>query len=288
MTLKKQLSILLWLFGVGFLVMAVLVINLRGPETTIKWSMDGIFRKKVEDIHVNAPILKDDKRAAIVDVGSMVFISGVNIEKNSVVMLDNKIMNKADYTIAENEGVYLQAPREGVFSLVVTNKYGPSNQVSFEVSNAINIHVANDLNLLANYDSLTAWVGGVRIPINDSGQAIAPPGLLKEGDIIVKGLSKTTGKLEVISMASLNKHQKSEGIVISPYTTARYMLDKRLSNLGLKPTSNNPSDQQALLVGNIDSYIRNMQLTPEFYSLSNPNLEKELTKTVRDIRKRRD
>lgn len=273
----------------GFLIMALLVTTLKGPETTIKWSVDRVFDRKVEESHIKAPILKNDNKAAIIDVGSMVFISGVNIEKNSVVMLDNKMINRSDYTISENEGVYLQAPHEGVFSLLVTNQYGASNAVTFEVSNAVNIHVLNSAALLDNYDDLAAWIGSVKVPINKSGQAIAPKGTLKKGcDVLVKGVSKTTGSLEIVSMASINEHQKIEGVVINPYSTARYMLDKRLANLGLNPTSNNPSNEQALIVGSIESYIRNMQLNPESYNLSNPLLEQELAKSIRDIRRRRN
>ena len=268
--------------------MIILSINLRKSEDTIKWSMRDIFQKNERRTSVNAPILKDDNTAPIVAVGSMVFINGVNIERDSVVMLDNKIMNKASYTIAENAGIYLKAPHEGVFNLRVTNKHGASNQITFKVSDKVNIHVMNSKDLLHNYNSLAAWVGSIRIPLNAAGQGIAVPGTLRKGVIIVQGLSKTSGKIEIVSIASLNEHQKIEGVVVSSYSTARYMLDQRLSNLGLRLTSDHPSDQQALIVGRIDSYIKNMQQNPESYSLQSSALDKELTQAVREIRKLRE
>ena len=286
LTLKKQISILLWLFGIGFLVMASLIINLRGPETTIKWGLSGAFIQHKNSKNVNIPILKDDRSAAAINVGSMLFISGKNLPPDSVVMLNNKMIDKSSYNIAANEGVYLKAPREGVFSLTVVNRHGTSNPVVFEVNNSINIRVLHN-RLLDSYIDVAAWVNGVKVPLNDAGQGVAPNGLLKSGTVIVKGVSKKTGRVSVLSIADIDKNQKIEGVVLNPHSTAKYLIDKRLKELGLKATTNMPSDQQAIDIGRVDSYIRNMQESPDEYNLNSTGLNQEVTTAVRSIRSRR-
>lgn len=278
---------MLWLFGIGLIVMAGIIINLKGPETSIKWGMNGVFVKNKDKSDINKPVLKSDGTEAVLNVGSMLFVRGENLPSDSIAMLDNKIINKSSYTIAINEGVYLQAPKEGVFSLTVVNKYGTSNPIVFEVNNAINIDVLHVKKLLSSYTDISAWIGSTRVPLNKAGQGIAPHGLLRDGTVLVKGFSKKTGRVTVLSIADIDKNQKIEGVVLTPNSTAKYLINKRLRELGLAITTNNPSDQQALAIGRVDAYIRSMQENPDNYDLNNRGLDQEVTTAVRSIRSRR-
>lgn len=290
MTLKKQIHILLWLFGVGFLAMMALLINSKGPETTVKWTFDGTFRaytKESEKVDARAPILKNDSRAPVLHTGSMVFISGVNIQDDSVLMIDNKMVPRSDYTIAKSEGLYFQAPHEGVFKLIVLNKFGSSNEISYEVNNSINVNVLEFSQLLDGFDDAVAWANGVAIPLNPAGQGVANTGVLRSGDVTVQAKSKRTGRMEVIAAASVNKNQKSEGVLITPYTTAKFLIDTKLATLGLPKTPDNPRSKQMEVITLLSKHIVQMQLSPGAYTLKGLDMDNRVTAAVRDIRRLR-
>lgn len=267
--------------------MAGLTIKIKDTDTTIKWGVANVFVKNIKKEPANTPWLKNDASESVLSVGSMLFVSGKNLPPDSIAMLDNKIMNKSSYTIAEDEGVYLQVPKEGVFRLTVANKYGTSNAIFFEVNNSINIHVLHSKKLLNSYNDIAVWVDNVKVPLNKAGQGIAPKGLLKKGTVTAKGVSKKTGAITVLSIADIDENQKIEGVVLSPHSTAKHLIDKRFHDLGIKATTNNSSEQDVLAVGKVDSYIRNMQETPSTYNLNSFELNQEVTSAVRSIRSRR-
>lgn len=290
MTLKKQIQILLWLFGLGILVLSLMFLKIRAAENESSWPVMGVFsEKRTKEPHPNSPILKNDQDALVVAVGRTIFIEGQNITEDSVLMLNRKVVRNTDYETVRNKGVYFKAPNEGFFKISVINKYGSSNEIEVEVSNAINVQVSHFLSVSEKYKDIAAWVGNIKIPLNTSGQGIAPKGVLTGGTVVqVTGISKNDGKNVLLAIGMVNKGQKAEGVSITPYSTAKYLIDVKLQNLGEKSITQNASDAQIHVIGNLANTIEKSQISTSSYSLNSPEIEAESIKAVRNIRKLRN
>lgn len=290
MTLKKQIQILIWLFSLGFLVIAVVVFKVKGSDNQVQWPVIGVFNaKQAKQTRPDVPILKNNQNSLVVPVGRTIFIEGRNITEDSVLMLNRRVMRDTEYEIVEDKGVYFKAPNEGFFKISVLNKYGSSNEIEVEVSNAININISHFLEVSNQYKDISAWIGNIKVPLNNSGQGIAPKGVLIGGAVVqVTGVSKINGMNALLAIGVVNKGQKTEGVSITPYTTAKYLIDIKLINLGERKVATNPTDAQVLVVGNLANLIEKMQTGNKPYDLNSPQIEAESTRSVRNIRKLRN
>lgn len=290
MTLKQQIQILIWLFSLGFLVLAVVVFEVKGSDNQVQWPAMGVFNaKQTKRPHPDAPILKNNQNSLVVPVGRTIFIEGRNITEDSVLMLNRRVMRDTEYETVKDTGVYFKAPNEGFFKISVLNKHGSSNEIEVEVSNAININVSHFLEVSNQYKDISAWIGNIKVPLNNSGQGIAPKGVLTGGAVVqVTGVSKINGMNALLAIGVVDEGQKIEGISITPYTTAKYLIDIKLIDLGERKVATNPTDAQVLVVGSLANLIEKMQTGNKPYNLNSPKIEAESIRAVRNIRKLRN
>ena len=269
---------------------AVVVFKVKGSDNQVQWPVIGVFNaKQAKQTRPDVPILKNNQNSLVVPVGRTIFIEGRNITEDSVLMLNRRVMRDTEYEIVEDKGVYFKAPNEGFFKISVLNKYGSSNEIEVEVSNAININISHFLEVSNQYKDISAWIGNIKVPLNNSGQGIAPKGVLTGGAVVqVTGVSKINGMNALLAIGVVNKGQKTEGVSITPYTTAKYLIDIKLINLGERKVATNPTDAQVLVVGNLANLIEKMQTGNKPYDLNSPQIEAESTRSVRNIRKLRN
>lgn len=250
----------------------------------------GVFSSKHKpSSHPNAPVLKNEQEALIVPVGRTIFIEGDHITSESVLMLNRKTLRNNEYEMVDGRGAYFKVKKEGLFQVSVLNEYGASNEIEVQVSNQVNIHLAHFLEAAKQYKDLSAWAGNVKIPLNASGQGIAPKGVLTGGTIVqVTGISKRDGQHHLLAVGTVSPGQKIEGVSITPYTTAKYLIDTKLRNLGENAVSNNAPDSQVLIIGSLASLIEKLQKEGQVYDLKSREIDAESTSAVRKIRKTRN
>ena len=290
MTLKKQFQILAVLFGLCAVFLIVLFLNRDVTRSSITWSINQVFNRPTVQGSLAVPALKDNY-SKVIRVGTMVFIEGSNISSDSVVMLNNKMLDRSDYEIATNEAIYFKAPREGAFGLRVVNKAGKSNEINFSVSNSYNINLSYPSSFISSYADLVLMVGTSSIALTPEGQAIVPVGYLnkapKNAFIEVKGRLRNDSKYTTIGFASIDRTQKIEGAEISPYSTALFLINTMLTDLNQRNIYKRTSEKETYEVAKITEIIRDMTYNSELYDLHSPIIAVELTKSVRNIRKTR-
>lgn len=282
LSLRTQLIILFWLFSIGFGIIGGYILIQRADSngsfiSKFDFYNNGLIARK------NVPILNDNSDI-VVNVGRMVFIEGENITEDAVVMIDDKMVPKNHFTVVNNTGVYLKAKQQGVYRLKVINQFGPSKDVKFTVSNSMNITYSGNSWFTQKYSRMFFEINNQRVPLNQSGQGMINPMFIKQGVAKVTGVSNKTGVNEVLAIARLPKSDTRSGVAINTETTARYLIDNRLNEVGSKPLPRNPTERQVRVISELQEVIENEKLKDKPFDLQNQLIKNAVTEAVRKLR----
>ncbi len=291
MNLDKQVRVVIALFLISFVVLLLGILVPIKNGNSIIWSLSHEVMKKRLNESTGSIVILDSQKPMAVPVGRMVFIAAKNIDDNSIILLNNRKLPTADYTIANNEGLYLKSTKEGVFNIRVANASGVSNKVMFEVNNNYNIHLLYPITLISRYKDIFLVSEGLAIKLSAEGQAIDKNGFLSKTSayaaVQVMATSKNTGVTEVIGLASKNPDQVVKGLIVDANSTAEYLISNRLKNLGELDLSKKLSESEIRAVASVAETIKNYTYENKDMSLKSKDLDDDINSAVRNIRKSR-
>lgn len=280
--------------GIGFFLASLLMVTLlglSGDRKAVTWAFSKNtsqeFREKAEE---KPPVL-EIKGSRVVQVGRTVFIKAIGTDHDTAVLLNGTILDKGKYTVASNEGIYLQAPSEGVFLLSAVNRAGVSNSITFEVSNSYNINLLYPIDFLDRYSDITLVSDSLILKLNTDGQATDRQGFLSRlsdyAVIRVDGVSKKTGRKSTIGWAIKDPNKSVFGLVIDSNTTAEYLVNRKLVDLNQLGLKRRLTNSEILAVAEVAAIIKNYTYEASDIDLNSELLDNQLIKVVRKIRKSR-